>query len=134
MMRIGPTQRVIINVLEREGPMMASDLTDLLEMTEGAIRRAIDRSHESKLVHIHSYHQHRGVWVKDARVWAAGPGRDARRPKQTEKERERERQRRYREANRATTRAREAARKRATSGYSPRQRSVFGSMVAVMTG
>lgn len=112
--------------------MMASDLTDLLEMTEGAIRRAIDRLHESKLVHIQRYHQHRGVWARDARVWAAGPGRDARRPKQTEQERRKEGLRRYREANRATIRARQAARRRAITGYSPRKADVFGSMVAAM--
>lgn len=117
--------------------MKASDIPDVVALSTPSVHRAIDRlraAYGSQVIYIHSYHQHRGVWAKDARVWAAGPGRDARRPKQTEKERRSERLRRYREANRAKIRAREAARKRAISGYSPRQRSVFGSMVAVMTG
>lgn len=135
-MKLGPTQQAIIDALRREGPMKASDIPDVVDLTESGIRRAIDRmrdAHGSEAIYVHSYHLWRGTSAKDTKVWAAGPGVDAKRPTFGKKARI-ERQRRYRANNKVEINRREAARKRVSRGYSIKAPSVFGSMVAAMTG
>jgi len=78
--RKNQTYEEILDLL-RNRPMSALELLPFFGKDDSIIRRHLSTAHRRGVVHIHSWRRHRSqVWT---RVFAAGPGPDAKKPRTT---------------------------------------------------
>jgi hypothetical protein len=108
------TRDAILDLIAREGPMTAAEITETLGRTRQSVTGSIVimRKYGAQYLRISSYRRQRGRQGSEAPVYALGPGKDAKRPDIRTNEEDRKRQARYRDKNRALIRLRQQKRRR----------------------
>lgn len=107
-----PIRNAVIAVLKARGPMTVREIAEELDWPVGRVHAVVAngrRLHPEKLFRAVSYRPVKEGKGKDAAVYAAMPGKDAKRPEVDRQARARENFARYRQRHKAAINARQRA-------------------------
>ena len=109
-----PVRDRIVELLTREGRLTAAEIADHLELPRASVDKALSyarRQYGSEVFRIAGYRRQVGNKGRAAALFAAGPGKDAPRPRLDTKPARRVLAKRFREKHAALLRARDRKRR-----------------------
>lgn len=78
---VGPTYKLVLRLLEQDGPMTGVEVADALKIHRNTAGWNLRKAHENGAIHICEYERKVGVRGDWARIYKFGPGTDAKLPK-----------------------------------------------------